>query len=437
MITQQLLDYIKQCLERGLDQKEIKNSLKSVGWQEKDIDEAFSSVKTSVPYKPSANTNSQQNPISFSLQEKKANKILITFISVISVLILGSGAAFGYFYYLKETPEKVIDKMKIHLVDIKTFECQGEIKTKITMPDAKASFSNFLSDTLFQEPTHQKVDKKTKDFFISFNSQLDVSDSQNPKGSFIFKIKTDALKELTQQENSFDLESRFFNDTLYFKLESLPNSSSFDINILSTFLNNFLANQWLKFEIREDLKDKEMLQNENEKINQLINQAQVFKITEKLANDKIDGTETYHYKFLIDNNELKKRKNILFSDETETNNENLSNKESTEFDKWFESLGNLTGEIWIGKKDYYIYKITILSEPTQLNQIGEQLSITLLFKNYNKPLQIEAPSSAKNLDDIFNEMFNQIDKILNDLFSGQSTLLNINFQSSSTASTTL
>jgi len=44
MINQQLLDYIKQQLQRGASQEQIKNSLMASGWRESDVNEVFSSV---------------------------------------------------------------------------------------------------------------------------------------------------------------------------------------------------------------------------------------------------------------------------------------------------------------------------------------------------------------------------------------------------------
>ena len=47
MVNQQLLDYIKQQLQRGVSKEEIKNSLLANGWEEKDIEEAFYLVSSS------------------------------------------------------------------------------------------------------------------------------------------------------------------------------------------------------------------------------------------------------------------------------------------------------------------------------------------------------------------------------------------------------
>lgn len=48
MVNQQLLDYIKQQSQQGISQEQIKSSLMSSGWQEKDIEEGFAFIQNPV-----------------------------------------------------------------------------------------------------------------------------------------------------------------------------------------------------------------------------------------------------------------------------------------------------------------------------------------------------------------------------------------------------
>src|SRR3989338_2774959 len=50
MVNQQILDYIKQQVQQGVSQEQIKSSLMTNGWQENDVDEAFTALsETSAP----------------------------------------------------------------------------------------------------------------------------------------------------------------------------------------------------------------------------------------------------------------------------------------------------------------------------------------------------------------------------------------------------
>lgn len=53
MVNQQLFDYIRQNLDRGVSREEIKKSLFVVGWQESDIEEGFRNVSGGVQRMPS------------------------------------------------------------------------------------------------------------------------------------------------------------------------------------------------------------------------------------------------------------------------------------------------------------------------------------------------------------------------------------------------
>ena len=51
MVNQQLLDYIKQQIQQGINSEQIKQSLLANGWQGADIEEAFSAI-TQTPVQP-------------------------------------------------------------------------------------------------------------------------------------------------------------------------------------------------------------------------------------------------------------------------------------------------------------------------------------------------------------------------------------------------
>lgn len=48
MVTPQLLEYIKQSLQQGVDRNTIKNALLAQGWQDQDIETAFSTLSVSL-----------------------------------------------------------------------------------------------------------------------------------------------------------------------------------------------------------------------------------------------------------------------------------------------------------------------------------------------------------------------------------------------------
>ncbi|MBU2577968.1 hypothetical protein KKA69_04010 [Patescibacteria group bacterium] len=89
MVTQQLLDYINQQLQSGVNKDQLKNTLITSGWNEKDIDEALNQTNSF-----SGNNAS----ISGSNFLKKLPKILV--ICTIFVLLVG-GSIYAYNTFIK------------------------------------------------------------------------------------------------------------------------------------------------------------------------------------------------------------------------------------------------------------------------------------------------------------------------------------------------
>ncbi len=392
MVNQQILDYIKQQLQQNISREQIKNSLLANNWQENDINEAFTSLDYLSSLDSLKETTSQQ-------PERKKNKVLLTVVSVICLLLVGGGV-FGYFYYFQETPEKVIEKMITNLAEIKTLEYQGEIRAEITTPD-------MLNDNILFQSVKPTTDKKLSDFYIDFSGKSDVSDLNNPKGSFVFNIKTNALEELTQGESIFGLDIITIGQNIYLKLSNLPNLGLFDFS--------FLINQWIKIDTEEmfDLENFEEQKRQQELSQEQINQikditakSKVFKINEKMPSEIIEGIETHHYKFLIDKMALN---NLIIEIAAIIQEETLTEKEISDFDKILEAVESIEGEIWIGKKDYLPYKLslTIIIKETSDFKTAGKLVTTLLFKNYNKPVQIEIPTQTKSIKEILEELFNK------------------------------
>ncbi len=95
MITQQLLDYIKQQLAQGISKEIINSNLLSQGWQQQDVDEAFSAAENQSVIVP------QSPQISFTSEKNKTTIILIVVGGALLLIGLGVG---GFFLFSKVKP---------------------------------------------------------------------------------------------------------------------------------------------------------------------------------------------------------------------------------------------------------------------------------------------------------------------------------------------
>ena len=90
---------------------------------------------------------------------------------------------------------------------------------------------------------------------------------------------------------------------------------------------------------------------------------------------------------------------------------------SKELDKFFEKVGELSGELWIGKRDNLLYrfkgeKVFYLSkfEESATGTISLKLDVNL--SKFNQPVNIEAPGQYKGLDEILSPMLGQYGEYL-------------------------
>lgn len=403
MINQQLLDFIKQQLQQGIGREEIKNSLMTNGWQASDIEEAFNSM--TPPNQAVAQSSSDlSNPQPFSTfspqPQKKIYKLLLAAFSIIGVLAIGGGA-FAYFYYF-QSPERIIQRMTARFVEITSLEYSGEIR-------AEVDTGNFLGSGNLSQPSQPSVARKASNFSLNFTGVSDVKDLNNPQGSFSFNINTDAL---TEGQFNFGLEIRQIGKIIYVKISDVPNLVFFDLSAVK--------NQWVKIDtealkkqfglekleeqLKEAQKQQELTPEQIEKLKEAVQQAKIFTITQKLASEKINGVNTHHYKFTIDKEGIKK----LVTDISQiVQNKTLTEEELADLNKSLEAIELPGGEIWIGKKDLLPYKVSLSStiKETEQAKTSGKINFTLLFKNFNKPVQIDIPAQAKPLEEILGGLF--------------------------------
>jgi len=401
MVNQQLFDYIRQQLQEGVSSEQIKSSLLANGWPEDDINEAFVSINSPLSATPLENIAPQEFSTVSQQPEQRKNKILVAIVSLLGVLTIG-GVAFGYFYYFQETPEEVIGKMIARLPEIKTLEFQGEIKAEIAKSD-------LLEGINFMPPAEQTPGNTAGNFTFIFSGKSDISDLSNPKGLLLLNIKTDALKELTQEETNIDVELRIINKLGYVKLSNLPNIAPFDFE--------FLSNQWIKIgsEATEDQyyfeniheqnrQPPELTPEQTKKIGQQIQGT--FEIAEMPVSEKIEGVDTHHYKFSMDVADFRK---LLADVIAVTFNVTITDEERADFYNTLEAIETFSGEIWIGKDDYLPYKVILRMgiKETAISKTAGQLTTTVSFKNHNKPIQVDIPSPVKSIIEVMGQLFRQ------------------------------
>jgi len=191
-----------------------------------------------------------------------------------------------------------------------------------------------------------------------------------------------------------------------------------------------LSNQWIKIneESLKNLLGEELYQKISEKkaaaekqqedlvkeFKKIIENKKFYLVKEELPDEKIDNKKVYHYKVVLNNEEIE---NVIY----ELGNavgKNLGMDLSSEgfskenINKLIEKIGEISGSVWIGKGDNFLYRIFVektlkLSDleenkKTTKNNKQEEILIKLdiNFSEFNKPMKIEAPDQFKKIEEL-------------------------------------
>jgi hypothetical protein len=396
-MSNNLQGYINTQLKRGVSKERIRESLKTQGWQDKDIEKSFN-----LNTNPNNTNLEEPKKTSFKKPSKKLTTIIIF---IILGLVVAGGAVFSYFKFI-QTPEKILAKMMNKMTEVKTIEYENEINVEYNL-DESQNLSMFLDSET--ESNNSEAQVAT----LNMAGSLDFRQENEEKSYFKINIKSSEMPD-----SEVGLETRFIEKIIYFSLTSLPSTDFIDLSQLE--------NQWVKIDIKEIedqfggeyTKNKEKLNltlEQKEEIREKLKESNSFEITEKLDSEIINGVNNYHYKFKINKENL-----ITLMEDVSAiiYEEKLSEDELLEVKNFSKEIGNLEGEIWIGKENYFLHKITLniqekeTEEEEKENKEEEMplknINISILLKNHNQDVEITAPESSTPIEEFIKEALSVI-----------------------------
>lgn len=215
MINDQLLSYLKQQLSLGIGRETITTNLKSQGWTDADVQEAFLAVSsstatspTSVPISPvvsgvTLNVIQPQNDFS-NTAHPKSKKILIFAIILILLGLVGGGA---YIFFNKKstglTPDQLnsIDSSMNYILenDLLLQGLPAENKNNVVTPapsTESTSVNNFVAPVTTATPDVKSVPSNFKTYEnsgLKFRYPPDwtiVPDSRSNEDILMLALKT-------------------------------------------------------------------------------------------------------------------------------------------------------------------------------------------------------------------------------------------------------
>jgi len=208
----------------------------------------------------------------------------------------------------------------------------------------------------------------TQNEIVSSFSLTVKGDVDDKKLSTVFDVTVGALGVSI----NFGLEQRRIGEESYYKITKVPSIPGLPEGLSSQ------KDQWIKQEA--------MATSQLDSIKAILEDKDLYVVQEELKDEDINGKPAYHYILKLDGDKIGK---VLeqYSSQGATGNLDVANIALGSLSK---VLDNTDIEAWIGKKDYYVYKIKIMADTGNLEAN---------FSNFNQSFNIVPPENFKTQED--------------------------------------
>jgi hypothetical protein len=347
---------------------------------------------------------------------KKVFKILFS-IGLITLILIFALLYFKIFDPLwnpfRTNPDEVIKKAKDNFSQLNSFRSDIEIESVIKNEDEKKLNAKFSIDEDKTEVENQKI--KT-DFSINFS-----------KGREEYSLSG---QDISIGKNNFIRFENFPLLDFFAKIGFYPNEIKgcwlkFDFETIKELLETIEKEIGIDGLV-ENFERSKIVQEETEnKLKDLLEGKEFYFVKKELPDEKIDGKKTYHYILVLNREEIKKilpdlmkiYSRATFNIIPENfqppprDRERIVADLTEKIDQILEKIGETEFELWIGKKDFLIYKIELKKE-IDLAELdgGGSLSIKLNinFSNFNEKVNVIQPAEFSTIKEVFEEIFEPV-----------------------------
>ncbi len=337
-------------------------------------------------------------------KKKKGKKIVLGVIIGLAVVAAGAVIVLAAGFWdpvwnpFRESPDKVLEQAFDNMMALKTLRFK-----MVIVLDGR------VNDEIFKARVIMEGDS-------------DDSDANNSK----MQLTLDLSVFAEGVEMLFAGEARQLDDVTYFKIKTIPIALYSSLAAIGINLEDW-RDKWFKWDIQElgmsfglgSLSQEEEAAMGKE-VKDLLAKYPILKAKKRLAEQEIDGQKTYHYLADVDKENLKPFLagvvEILNKYYQSGSIAQITSAEKEEMfqkiDEAFEAFGEITFEIWIGKKDKLIYKIAgqkLIDISKMEMEEGEQGELDIKFEmvnsKFNQPVIIEAPADSKSIIEMLMPFF--------------------------------
>ena len=434
MINQDVVNYIKNRLAQGVGDDEIKNELVASGWQEGDINEAFTTARPIVPEQnPVVSEPFGEDDTETTLENKKdvaesslpakekskkhSRAIGLVVIVTIGLLVAAGGAAgyfAGHFDFLKKdslTAEEIL--VKAVNAQAGVYSARSTLNTEIKLPP----FDDLFLPEEFVGENAGGMNLLKIDVDAGF--ELDPAHFKFKKLRYVLDIGLESPE--TNQRIGAGVEFRIVDDANYVQLTHLP-------VFIPKSISDSLTKSWVKIDeelIKEEIAvlgvDLEDVDRANRtmmaKTMEALSSRNIFNVLERLEDDKIGDDDAYKIYYDINVENLAQALLVSIEAAMEEFAEEFSSVEKKEIEELkqefienFGALESIKGELWIEQKTFFLKRLTTASvtnvedlfsefdfdnEPATIEVVAD-----LVLSAHNEPVQIEAPEEYLTVEEL-------------------------------------
>lgn len=316
---------------------------------------------------------------------QKPQKTWIIILVLLFLGVAGAGSVWAYNKYT-DSAETKIKKSFAKMSEINSFVYEGSVNLDVS----KSEYKNYLNTG----------DGGVNNVEISFSGAQENLGKANEKNKFSLLIKT--LPGDSGMSLGFDtiLQDKRF----YARLSGTKNLpldvGQYKDKWIKVDLGNYLDALGLKTAVLATGTTSGNIETlddiNNKKVEEMILSADLLKVNNK-STQKIDGLSYTVYNVTVQKENLKKLVLDIFVFE----NKRITEKQLASFEKGMESVKDVTGEVWIGKKDELIHQLDF----DVLGTDGEKTSFRIAFTDFDNKMAIDEPANFIPLEELLKELF--------------------------------
>jgi hypothetical protein len=314
---------------------------------------------------------------SASVAPKKSRKklLLISLVAVLVVLLGGAAAAYQYMLTKPENVLKMALANSLSKDKVKSMHFSGELDVEEQGNDMSlgATFTGAANNTSGAFDLSGKLDVYVTN--ITFDAR-----SVDGKSAFIRVGGLEGLPELLAAGGSAEVAQ------LYAPMIAAVN------------------NQW--FEINESLtkelgvKEGTLSDADVKKLKDAYQKHTFLVVKEKLANEKVKGVDSYHYKVVVDKAKLKSFMGAVA--DAKLSSLELKKEDVTNFNKSLDDVdfNKYPFEVWISKGDKLINQVSF-----SVKEDKTTAKFRFTVDSFNKEVKVEKPEGAKSILELLGSFY--------------------------------